>query len=93
MLKFAILSTGITAVRSELIEENMDILHSMKDCLMQYETIDAKQIDDLIEHAVKCVHLSTGNQKDKKPDQSTGGDSTATTELKVDDKPAETPIH
>jgi len=30
----------------QLIEENMDILHAMKDCLMQYETIDAKQIDD-----------------------------------------------
>ncbi len=32
----------------QLIEENMDILHAMKDCLMAYETIDAKQIDDLM---------------------------------------------
>jgi cell division protease FtsH len=28
--------------------ENMDILHSMKDALMKYETIDAPQIDDLM---------------------------------------------
>lgn len=26
----------------------MDILHAMKDALMKYETIDAKQIDDLM---------------------------------------------
>jgi cell division protease FtsH len=31
-----------------IIEENMDILHAMKDALMKYETIDAKQIDDLM---------------------------------------------
>ena len=27
----------------------MDILHSMKDALMKYETIDVDQIDDLME--------------------------------------------
>ncbi|WP_198436894.1 ATP-dependent zinc metalloprotease FtsH [Moritella sp. F3] len=32
----------------KLLSENMDILHSMKDALMKYETIDAKQIDDLM---------------------------------------------
>ncbi len=31
-----------------LIEENMDIMHAMKDALMKYETIDAGQIDDLM---------------------------------------------
>ncbi len=31
-----------------LLRENMDILHAMKDALMKYETIDAKQIDDLM---------------------------------------------
>ncbi|WP_296044428.1 ATP-dependent zinc metalloprotease FtsH [uncultured Alteromonas sp.] len=31
-----------------ILEENIDILHSMKDALMKYETIDAKQIDDLM---------------------------------------------
>ena len=31
-----------------VLMENMDILHAMKDALMKYETIDAKQIDDLM---------------------------------------------
>ncbi|MEZ8143741.1 ATP-dependent metalloprotease [Enterovibrio norvegicus FF-454] len=33
----------------KLIEDNMDIMHAMKDALMKYETIDAGQIDDLME--------------------------------------------
>ncbi len=33
----------------KILEENMDIMHSMKDALMKYETIDAHQIDDLME--------------------------------------------
>ena len=32
----------------KLLQENMDILHAMKDALMKYETIDAHQIDDLM---------------------------------------------
>ncbi|CAM3499295.1 ATP-dependent zinc metalloprotease FtsH [Vibrio aerogenes CECT 7868] len=32
-----------------ILVENMDIMHSMKDALMKYETIDAGQIDDLME--------------------------------------------
>ncbi|MGZ7332389.1 hypothetical protein ACXWSA_09395, partial [Streptococcus pyogenes] len=32
----------------EILEENMDIMHAMKDALMKYETIDAAQIDDLM---------------------------------------------
>ncbi|WP_156214000.1 ATP-dependent zinc metalloprotease FtsH [Candidatus Palibaumannia cicadellinicola] len=35
-----------------LLTENIDILHAMKDALMKYETIDAPQIDDLMER--KC---------------------------------------
>ncbi len=31
-----------------MLTENMDILHTMKDALMKYETIDANQIDDLM---------------------------------------------
>jgi cell division protease FtsH len=31
-----------------MIEENMDILHAMKDALMLYETIDSRQIEDLM---------------------------------------------
>lgn len=32
----------------EILMDNMDILHAMKDALMKYETIDAQQIDDLM---------------------------------------------
>ncbi|WP_033003187.1 ATP-dependent zinc metalloprotease FtsH [Vibrio azureus] len=32
----------------QILEENMDIMHAMKDALMKYETIDAGQIDDLM---------------------------------------------
>jgi cell division protease FtsH len=34
---------------SQLLSDNMDILEAMKDALMKYETIDAGQIDDLME--------------------------------------------
>jgi cell division protease FtsH len=34
----------------QLLLDNMDILHAMKDALMKYETIDAHQIDDLMNH-------------------------------------------
>ncbi|WNJ96119.1 ATP-dependent zinc metalloprotease FtsH [Vibrio ruber] len=33
----------------KILLENMDIMHSMKDALMKYETIDAGQIDDLMD--------------------------------------------
>ncbi|MFC4699083.1 ATP-dependent zinc metalloprotease FtsH [Glaciecola siphonariae] len=32
----------------QMLRDNMDILHAMKDALMKYETIDARQIDDLM---------------------------------------------
>ncbi|MEQ5139067.1 ATP-dependent metalloprotease, partial [Providencia alcalifaciens] len=32
----------------QILMDNLDILHSMKDALMTYETIDAPQIDDLM---------------------------------------------
>jgi len=33
---------------TEILEENRDILEAMKDALMEYETIDADQVDDLM---------------------------------------------
>lgn len=32
----------------QILNDHMDILHAMKDALMKYETIDAPQIDDLM---------------------------------------------
>ncbi|MBA2238855.1 MAG: ATP-dependent metalloprotease, partial [Lysobacter sp.] len=34
---------------TELLKANIDKLHVMADALLQYETIDAKQIDDIME--------------------------------------------
>ncbi len=39
---------GCYAEATRLLEENRDILESMKDALMEYETIDAEQVDDLM---------------------------------------------
>ncbi len=36
------------AKAKQILEENIDILHAMKDALMKYETLDAAQIDDLM---------------------------------------------
>jgi cell division protease FtsH len=33
----------------DILEENVDKLHVMADALMQYETIDSDQIDDIME--------------------------------------------
>lgn len=74
----------------QLIEENMDILHAMKDCLMQYETIDAKQIDDLMARR-EVRPPEHWEPKDKKPDQTSGGGQTV--DIQVDEKPADSPVH
>lgn len=36
------------ALATKTLEENRDILESMKDALMEYETIDSEQVDDLM---------------------------------------------
>jgi len=32
----------------KILEDNIDVLHAMKDALMEYETIDVEQVDDLM---------------------------------------------
>lgn len=46
-----------------LLMENMDILHAMKDALIKYETINASQIDDLMNR--KIVQPSAGSENNK----------------------------
>ncbi len=72
----------------DMIEQNMDILHAMKDALMQYETIDSKQIDDLMARR-EVRQPEHWEPKDKKPDAPNDGDA-ETKDPVVDDKPAET---
>src|SRR5690606_3683005 len=33
---------------SQILKDNLDILHAMKTALMEYETLDADQVDDLM---------------------------------------------
>ncbi|BBN81157.1 ATP-dependent zinc metalloprotease FtsH [Pseudoalteromonas sp. A25] len=49
----------------QILKDNMDILHSMKDALMKYETIDAGQIDDLM---ARTEVRPPRDAHDRKPD-------------------------
>ncbi|MDK1289325.1 ATP-dependent zinc metalloprotease FtsH [Pseudoalteromonas umbrosa] len=71
----------------QILKDNMDILHAMKDALMKYETIDAGQIDDLMER--KEVRPPR-DAHDRKPDQDSGlnGGASAT---QVEESSAEIP--
>jgi len=72
----------------KILEDNIDVLHSMKDCLMKYETIDAKQIDDLMartEVRPPADWDRDGARKDS--DKPTGG----STVDKDEDKPSSSP--
>ena len=53
-----------------LLKDNMDILHAMKDALMQYETIDAHMIDDLM------ARQTVRQPADYNNDDSSGSSST-----------------
>ncbi|EII2982297.1 ATP-dependent zinc metalloprotease FtsH [Vibrio parahaemolyticus] len=62
----------------KILEDNMDIMHAMKDALMKYETIDARQIDDLMERKAEIREpAGWGDNSMNKP--------------KDDDKPQATP--
>lgn len=71
----------------EMIEQNMDILHAMKEALMQYETIDSKQIEDLMARR-EVRQPEHWEPKDKKPGASDGGNAETPAPV-IDDKPAE----
>ncbi|OQK15599.1 hypothetical protein AU255_15360 [Methyloprofundus sedimenti] len=51
----------------KILQENITILHNMADALMTWETIDSKQIDDLMEGKVARPSLTYGKAKIQKP--------------------------
>ncbi|WP_162629292.1 ATP-dependent zinc metalloprotease FtsH [Moritella yayanosii] len=55
----------------QLLSDNIDILHSMKDALMKYETIDAKQIDDLMDRVEVRAPADWGDGYGKMDNDST----------------------
>lgn len=76
----------------KILEDNMDIMHSMKDALMKYETIDAGQIDDLMERKTDIREPAgwgdqANNSSDDKPDAK---DSNSEPAVEAESKPAET---
>lgn len=59
----------------QILMDNIDILHAMKDALMKYETIDAKQIDDLMARRqvrAPADWVEESDDKPKGPTASTG---------------------
>ncbi|ANW24807.1 ATP-dependent metalloprotease [Vibrio coralliilyticus] len=53
----------------QILEDNMDIMHAMKDALMKYETIDASQIDDLMDRKSDIREpAGWGDNSDSKPE-------------------------
>lgn len=85
----------------KILNENRDILETMKDALMHYETIDARQIDDLMERReVRPPMAEWDNHSDsKKPPKADNDASSDTKEDKAEkkevapdlDKPSDVP--
>jgi len=72
----------------QILKDNEDILHTMKDALMKYETIDALQIDDLMAR-VDVRPPADWERRDNKPDNNDSG--TTTLDGKGDDEPVGKP--
>ncbi|GEA13307.1 ATP-dependent zinc metalloprotease FtsH [Alteromonas sp. KUL49] len=70
----------------KILEENRDILEAMKDALMKYETIDAQQVDDLMERRPVRPPSDWDDRKPSSDDKPTGGESA--TKSSDDTKPS-----
>ncbi|MFI3246892.1 MAG: ATP-dependent metalloprotease, partial [Ferrimonas sp.] len=69
-----------------ILEENMDVLHAMTEALMKYETIDALQIDDLMERR-EVREPADWQQSDKGDDNRSGGSSETEDHSAIDTDP------
>ena len=73
----------------KLLEDNRDILESMKDALMEYETIDADQVDDLM----KRIKVRPPHQWDDNDfDNNSGGSASSKEQAKPDSETKDDPI-
>ena len=70
----------------QILRDNMDVLHTMKDALMKYETIDAAQIDDLLAR-VEVRQPADWANDDSSNNTPTGGATTNTKTEETADKP------
>tara|TARA_B110000263_G_scaffold240958_1_gene244675 strand:- start:905 stop:1294 length:390 start_codon:yes stop_codon:yes gene_type:complete len=66
---------------TKLIKDNLDKMHIMADALMKYETIDAKQIDEIMEGKIPSAPESwtDDDNSDTKGSSSTTTKETSTT--------------
>ena len=73
-----------------ILEDNKDVLHTMKDALMKYETIDAKQIDDLMNRTDVRPPADWDDSKPSGGDKPSGGSPVKEGEITTDgvDKPS-----
>ena len=73
----------------KLLEDNRDILEAMKDALMEYETIDADQVDDLM----KRIKVRPPHQWDDNDfDNNSGGSASSKEQAKPDSETKDDPI-
>ena len=73
-----------------LLEDNRDILESMKDALMEYETIDADQVDDLMNH--REVRQPRNWQKNDSDSNSGGDGANSAKSDATEDRPIGGPV-
>lgn len=71
----------------QIIMDNMDIMHAMKDALMKYETIDAGQIDDLMARRPVIREPAGWGEQSKNPSEP---EVKAEPEAKAEESTAET---
>ena len=63
------------AKAKELLEANKDVLENMKDALLKYETIDADQIDDLMNRREVRAPSKPSKDEKKKDDEKSSSDN------------------
>lgn len=72
----------------KILKENMDILHAMKDALMEYETIDSEQVDDLMARKkVRPPHGWSNDSDDSGTSQQASDSDSSKTEKSEPKKP------
>ncbi len=70
----------------QILVDNMDIMHAMKDALMKYETIDADQINDLMERKAEIrAPKGWADEGDTMKQESVSEETTVAPEAPVND--------
>lgn len=73
----------------DLLEENRDILENMKDALLKYETIDAEQIDDLMNRREVRPPRKSGDGKSAENKSDDSSKDAKSEEVKSEDRTAD----